>query len=123
MNWLEKEDAVRPFLAFDGTEVEFNHLTGQVIVAGATQPSSACASSGLDWTAWQNTVNARERVAGLPLTIWSQPSDRGDGTFDDGPFDVWPEETCESHAPTPKKSRKVPESSLKRKLHSLKLDM
>ena len=40
--------------------------------------------NNLTWTAWQDTVDARERDAGLPLTMWSQPSSRGDGTVHDG---------------------------------------
>ena len=61
------------------------------------------------------------------MTTWTKPSDRGDGTYDDGPFCAWPEVEEETEipngSPARKRPRRMPEQSLKRELHELKLDL
>ncbi|CAE7947187.1 unnamed protein product, partial [Symbiodinium sp. KB8] len=118
--WLQGQDALQIFQAFDGTPVQWDHCQGTVRVDGVKKEPSK--RPGLDWTSWQHKVNARERTSGRPLTVFSSPGDRGDGTFDDELFVAWP---CEHDEEThmAKRHKTSSNASSKSELHKLKLQM
>ena len=122
--WLEGQDALQTFHALDGTPVQWDHCQGTVRVDGVKKEPSM--RQGLDWTSWHDEVNARERTSGLPLTVFSSPGDRGDGTFDDELFAAWPCEeelprVHEEDTPKPKRPKTMADASFKSELHKLKL--